>query len=1203
MDVVPEPSLQTKGENDYFKEAIKLPPEKVYLSEITLNKEFGQIETPHKPVLRGSIPLYTLENKLFGVLVINVSIKNTLSRFAQETPLHSNLYVIDEHLRFLSHPDPQKAFSFEFGQTDTIAQLSPALAAAIEQSTADQPIRYQTPDNVIQCEKTFYDPMVPERFLGICLELPDSVISLAITKLKNQTIWITSFLIAAGLMLSFIFSRQISRPLKQIADAAKTYSLNSTNFSLPVHESGEIGEIARNFQKMKFDIDKQAHELQQTFQSLRNSEERYNMAVKAANMAVWEWNIIKDDIYWGGWSHSLFGTDSLEKLPKTISEFIQRVHPDDKFRLIRAYLRHTIQHQSFDIEFRIKLFFGGYIWVSARARVQSDKNGCPLSLTGTLSNINARKKAEEMMLQARKDSERVLVALAENEERLALAIDGTSDGLWDWNVTTNEVFYSPRFRHLLGYEPDNEKDFPGILDSFIGALHPEDSEYTRKSIEDHLHNPEAAPFDVEFRLRTAQGEYHNFRARGGAVKNAEGQVVRMAGSLSDITTEKLNEREAISYQKRLTAILERAADGIITINTDGIVEQYNQACEDIFGWSAEEVIGQNVSLLVPEIHKANHDSYIQNYIKTGDSGIIGIGREVSALKKDGSSTMIYLAVSDIEIEGNRLFTAVLRDITEHKKYEQELKTARETAENATKAKSEFLASMSHEIRTPMNGIIGTASLLKNTELNEKQNKYVQTIAQSGDVLLTLLNDILDYSKIEAGKFSLTPSPFETQSVFDDVYELFRQPADEKGLEFTLNIAPDVPPILIGDYTRLRQIASNLTSNAIKYTEKGSVTIDVTLEKTNKKTATLKMAVTDTGTGIPENMKDSVFEKFTRIESMHTKILGTGLGLAICTALVAMMDGNVGVESELGKGSTFWFTADLKIADKTEAQEAIKAHSIDMNSRFTGHILLVEDVPTNQFVVTDMLEQIGCTVDIAENGQEALEALDKNGSAYNLILMDCNMPVMNGYDATKAIRNRSDIPDIPIIALTANAFKEDIDKCYACGMNGFLPKPVKQEDLVSTLQAWLEKETAERPQEKTAKKKAVKKTTKKPASKKKKTADLDSWAGFDSTFMDMLAGRSPERLEKFVSLTLKDAAEQVKSIKKGIKNGDAAEIGEAAHALKSITGQAGASVLSDLCLQLEKMGKGGETKDADKIFKDLMAEYDLFTAKLDTYMKG
>lgn len=395
---------------------------------------------------------------------------------------------------------------------------------------------------------------------------------------------------------------------------------------------------------------------------------------------------------------------------------------------------------------------------------------------------------------------------------------------------------------------------------------------------------------------------------------------------------------------------------------------------------------------------------------------------------------------------------------------RELEVERQKADAANLAKSEFIANISHELRTPLNGILGMTELILGTSLNDKQARQLHLVYDSGEMLLTLINDLLDVSKFEAGKMKLDIGPFDLLQAFEDAITLLRPKATEKDLRLELQTSQAIPKHLLGDKNRLRQIVLNLVGNAIKFTEHGSVTVHIMLEKCQEGYAHVKVTVTDTGIGIPKDELPNLFNKFHQVDtSASRKYGGTGLGLFICHQLVSVMRGKIGVDTEVGKGCTFWFTLALPIVElsSTPALTTLpEAGSISDLSTMPAlelpraHILLVEDDKINQMVAQMMLEELGCQISIANHGQEAIDMTANQH--YDLVFMDIHMPVLDGYAATRHIRQREQ--EIGgrslIIAMTANALASDREKCLAEGMDDVLIKPVSKAALAEMLKKWL-----------------------------------------------------------------------------------------------------------------------------------------------------
>ncbi len=488
--------------------------------------------------------------------------------------------------------------------------------------------------------------------------------------------------------------------------------------------------------------------------------------------------------------------------------------------------------------------------------------------------------------------------------------------------------------------------------------------------------------------------------------------------------------------------MDSVVDGIIVAGEDGTIQSFNPAAEAIFGYKAEEAVGRNLSMLMPEPDHARHGGYIGNYLATGEAKIIGFGREVIGRRKDGSTFPADLAISDVTIGGRHLFTGVVRDITERKRVENELKKAKEGADAANQAKSEFLSSMSHEMRTPMNAILGFGQLLESESLGEAQRESVRQILEAGEHLLVLINDVLDLVTIESRKLSLSIVPVGIVETVANSFALTETLAGQHGIRLIDDCANKALPEVLADSTRLKQILLNLLSNAVKYNSAGGT---VTLRAEPTRGGMLRLNVTDTGPGINAEDRGVLFEPFTRLHGSANHVEGTGIGLAITKRLVELMSGRVGVDSTVGEGSTFWI--ELPVAAKVETEDGRAANDARANAgrlperlRGAQTVLYVEDDPANLRLMEEIFERFSdLTLISVHNAELALDLAEAR--LPDLVLMDLNLPGISGAQALARLRRNEKTRAIPVIAISANAMPADVKNGMKAGFDGYLTKPL------------------------------------------------------------------------------------------------------------------------------------------------------------------
>ncbi len=638
-------------------------------------------------------------------------------------------------------------------------------------------------------------------------------------------------------------------------------------------------------------------------------------------------------------------------------------------------------------------------------------------------------------------------------------------------------------------------------------------------------------------------------------------------------------RELAASQARLQSVLTAATEtAIVACDPTGIITVFNSGAERMLGYTAEEMVGK----CTPAVFHLESEMLQRGRELTEELGRPVQGFEVFGVKakardgqpeerlwtyvrKDGSHVLVQLTVSAAkDTRGNLIGSVgVAMDHTAVKQYNDQLEAAKERAERADRAKSDFLAVMSHEIRTPMNGVIGMTGLLLDTALDAEQRNLAETIRFSGESLLRLINDILDFSKIEAGQMPLENLDFDLRELVEATLKIMALPAQAKGIAVVGSVAPEMPTRLRGDPGRVRQVLTNLIGNAIKFTSEGQVAVRVTAQEEAEDHVLVRLEVTDTGTGIPLETQARLFQPFVQADSSTSrKFGGTGLGLAICKRLAESMNGGIGVESTPGRGSTFWAT--MKFSRQTGAAvdspstplpaavEVSADPASPVGLRPKARILLAEDNLVNQRVALGNLRHLGYEADVAADGFEALEATAR--TSYDIILMDCQMPELDGYQVTREIRQRERKGQHAyIIAMTANAMTGDREKCLAAGMDDYISKPLDRAELRAALQRGAGKPVTP----------------------------------LEENSPGPLSLGANEEVAKWIELFAATAPGSIVDMKRAHAESRAADLSMAAHSLKGSCSNFGASALVQLCAQIESAADDGNLRGMD----DLIASAD------------
>ncbi|PWC61299.1 histidine kinase [Azospirillum sp. TSH7] len=647
--------------------------------------------------------------------------------------------------------------------------------------------------------------------------------------------------------------------------------------------------------------------------------------------------------------------------------------------------------------------------------------------------------------------------LAQSEERFRDQAETASDWFWEMDADL-------RFSHLAGPLVPHVANgtLPiGLRREDVALREPGDSarwERHRQLME------RREPFrNFRYRVMTAAGLRY-FSVSGRPIFDQDGHFRGYRGSATDVTEREMAANRLASSEARYRAMFEAVGQPIVTIDEHGTVDAFNRAAERLFGYRAADVVGGPMTRLMPSAVGAVHDGLLATYRGSDAAVPRSEVRELTGRRKDGSEFALEVTLAGWREGDRRYVTGALRDVTAQREIEASLRRAKEAADQANRAKGEFLATMSHEIRTPMNGVLGALALVDGPNLNDDQRQLLDVANRSGNALLQIIDDILDLSKLEAGKAEVEPVDFELRAVLGDSIDLLEPAACGRGLILTREVAPAVPDRVRADLRRIRQVLVNLVGNALKFTHRGGVAVRVGQEGEVSADGTffLRFEVADTGIGIPEDVQPTLFRRFTQADSSTTRRFGgTGLGLAISRELVTLMGGQIGVTSAEGKGSTFWFTVRCEPAADPSAgvlsvpcgPEPVPAEGgaapLPSAASASLHVLVAEDNEINRDIVVTMLRRAGHRVTAVEDGLQAVRLVEEGG--FDLVLMDVQMPVMDGVTATRHIRAMpGEVSRLPIVALTGNVMPGHRAEYLAAGMTAYLTKPIVSADLYDVL---------------------------------------------------------------------------------------------------------------------------------------------------------
>lgn len=740
--------------------------------------------------------------------------------------------------------------------------------------------------------------------------------------------------------------------------------------------------------------------------------------VDAATMAV-TWS---DEVY------RIHGVTRADFDP-SYDDAIGFYHPDDRAPLIEALGRALGEGVGYHKTLRIRRTDGVERLVEAQAACERGPDGKVTGLFGVFRDVT--------------DQHKLLHDTARAGRRYRLLADNAADVIARVRPDGTSPYISPAIKQLLGWT------FEEMSGQSMAYVHPDDRDELLRVGMEALSS--GKPQSLQHRALHRDGHEVWVESRFKAVAREDGGPPHeVIVAIRDATERKaLEDRlqaaldESRRNEERYRLFADRSTDVIITYGPDGTTRYYSPAVESLTGYVADELVGKPVTHLMHPDDVPGMIGAFKAFMKSPDA--LHQSRRYRLVTKAGEVRWLETRATVTRDETGRAieFQDVVRDVTATQELEHELVEARDRAEAGARAKSEFLANMSHELRTPLTSVIGFAGLLRDSpNLPEQERRHVERIASASDSLLGVINDILDYSKLEAGRVEMEPMAFELRAMIDAAAAMVEGCASAKGTTLTLQTAAATPAWLVGDAGRLRQVTLNFLSNAAKFTTDGAIRLCASWRD-----GRLRVEVRDTGIGIPEEKLATLFQRFAQADASTTRLYGgTGLGLAISRRLVEMMGGEIGAESAPGEGSVFWFEVPAAEAAAPEAVPVSEASApVDMR------ILVADDAPANRELVSAILGGLGLTVDVVEDGARAVEAA--RAGAYDLILMDVHMPVMDGLDATRAIRaSGGTVARTPIIALTANVQPEQVQMCRDAGMDAHVGKPIQIGELLTAMTA-------------------------------------------------------------------------------------------------------------------------------------------------------
>jgi PAS domain S-box-containing protein len=791
---------------------------------------------------------------------------------------------------------------------------------------------------------------------------------------------------------------------------------------------------------------------------------------------------------------------------------------------------------------------GHVLWINLTASSVVASTGEVLYYVAQMQDITERKRVEQ--------------ALRDSEENFRRAFEDASMGVAIVSLDGYFLKVNPKLCSITGYSQEEL-----LAKNFHSITYPDDWDVDFQHWK-QIVSGELSTCEYEKRYVHKNGRVVWILLTGSGVRDAQGYLLYYVMQMQDITERKRVEQALRDSEERFRSAFDYASIGKALVSPEGRWLKVNRMISKITGYSEEELLNMTFqSITHPD--DLGIDLKFMDYVLNREIETYQL--EKRYIHKEGHCVWIQLNVSPVcEADGSIAYLiSQIQDITDRKIAEEQLRKAKEEAEAAASAKAEFLATMSHEIRTPMNAVLGMAALLEATQLTDEQRELLQTIKSGSTTLLGIINDILDYSKIESGKMELDHHALDLKICIEEAFSLFHQRALKQGIVLSSRIVPSVPPIVLGDSGRLRQILVNLIGNAIKFTEAGriEVTIDCVQPPDAQGDVELKFQVADTGCGIPADKLQVIFDSFTQVApAISRKYGGTGLGLAICNRLVQLMGGHIWVESKVGQGSTFHFTVQSKVLNRSFLNIPLTDSPYIFDAQLAIQcplrILVAEDNPVNQKLILYILHKMGYTPSLVKNGQDVLKTLETQ--VFDIIFMDIQMPIMDGFEASRRILESYPEEKRPkVIAMTAFGLKEDREKCLAIGMDDYVSKPISAQQIELLLKHWYHR---------------LQPTP---------TTPFDH--AIDDNLLLSRVAYDIDVLKEMIDIFEEDCSRLLSGLREAISKDDAASIRRDAHELKGAALAMNALHLKELAATLELNAKLQNLESAFLLFKSLETE--------------